>query len=183
MFTVLYRNSFAGSTTRLLSRYIQRPDWDSNPLTSLLHGADILEKITGSQLDKKFPAFYGTRSFIAAFTIARHLSLPSARWFKPTASSNQGSRVTTLVSPILNMDTLFLWPTQIVQREPNIFIFSNNINVTLNAIGSYRNVVNVIIWKSPDLISVGEIGFTKRSGLTETRLVLVPRLDQIATGF
>jgi hypothetical protein len=35
----------------------------------------LLEKITGSQLVKKFPAFYGTRRFITAFTSARHLSL------------------------------------------------------------------------------------------------------------
>ena len=33
-----------------------------------------LEKLTGSQLVKKFPAFYGTRRFITAFTSARHLS-------------------------------------------------------------------------------------------------------------
>ena len=31
--------------------------------------------LTGSQLAKKFPAFYGTRGFITAFTSARHLSL------------------------------------------------------------------------------------------------------------
>jgi hypothetical protein len=35
----------------------------------------LLEKLTGSQLVKKFPAFYGTRTFITAFTRARHLSL------------------------------------------------------------------------------------------------------------
>ena len=35
----------------------------------------LLEKITGSQLVKKFPAFYGNRVFITAFTNARHLSL------------------------------------------------------------------------------------------------------------
>ena len=35
----------------------------------------LLEKLTGSQLVKKFPAFYGTRKFIAAFTSTRHLSL------------------------------------------------------------------------------------------------------------
>jgi hypothetical protein len=35
----------------------------------------LLEKITGSQLVKKFPAFYGARRFITAFTSARHLSL------------------------------------------------------------------------------------------------------------
>jgi hypothetical protein len=36
---------------------------------------DILEKLTVSQLVKKFPAFYGTWRFITAFTRARHLSL------------------------------------------------------------------------------------------------------------
>ena len=34
-----------------------------------------LEKLTGFQFVKKFPAFYGTRRFITAFTSARHLSL------------------------------------------------------------------------------------------------------------
>jgi len=35
----------------------------------------LLEKVTGSQLVKKFPTFYGTRRFITAFTSSRHLSL------------------------------------------------------------------------------------------------------------
>ena len=35
----------------------------------------LLEKLTGLQLVKKFPAFYGTRMFITALTSARHLSL------------------------------------------------------------------------------------------------------------
>jgi len=35
----------------------------------------LLEKLTGPQLVKKFPAFYGNRRFITAFTNARHLSL------------------------------------------------------------------------------------------------------------
>jgi len=39
----------------------------------------LLEKITGSRLFKKFPAFYGTRRFITAFTSASHLSLSWAR--------------------------------------------------------------------------------------------------------
>jgi len=38
----------------------------------------LLEKLTGFQLVKKFPVFYGTRRFITAFTNARHLSLSSA---------------------------------------------------------------------------------------------------------
>jgi hypothetical protein len=35
----------------------------------------ILEKLTVSQIVKKFPAFYGTQRFRTAFTRARHLSL------------------------------------------------------------------------------------------------------------
>jgi hypothetical protein len=34
-----------------------------------------LEKLTGSELVKKFSTFYGTRSFITAFKRARHLYL------------------------------------------------------------------------------------------------------------
>jgi hypothetical protein len=35
----------------------------------------LFEKLTGFQLVKKFPAFYGTRMFITVFTSARHLFL------------------------------------------------------------------------------------------------------------
>jgi len=35
----------------------------------------LFEKLTGCQLVKKFPAFYGTRRFITEFTNARHLPL------------------------------------------------------------------------------------------------------------
>jgi len=34
----------------------------------------LLEKLIGSQLIQKLPAFYGTQRFITAFTRARHLS-------------------------------------------------------------------------------------------------------------
>jgi hypothetical protein len=41
------------------------------------------EELTGPQLVKKFPAFYGTQRFITTFTSARHLS-PS--WARVTES-------------------------------------------------------------------------------------------------
>jgi len=46
-------------------------------LTSLTNsGSRVLpEKLTGSQLVKKFPALYGTQRFITAFASALHLSL------------------------------------------------------------------------------------------------------------
>ena len=43
----------------------------------------LLEKLTGLQLVKKFPAFHGTRSFINALTSVRHLSLS---WASPIQS-------------------------------------------------------------------------------------------------
>ena len=43
----------------------------------------LLEKLTGSQLVKKFPAFYITRRFITALTSVRHLSLS---WTSPIQS-------------------------------------------------------------------------------------------------
>jgi hypothetical protein len=49
-------------------------------LSYLLHVARVLrEKLTGSKVVKKFPAFYGTRRTITAFTSVRHLSLSWAR--------------------------------------------------------------------------------------------------------
>ena len=45
----------------------------------------LLEKLTGWKLVKKFPAFYGTRSFITALTSVRHLSLS---WASPIQSIN-----------------------------------------------------------------------------------------------
>ena len=35
----------------------------------------LLQKLTSSELVKKFPAFYGTRKFITSFTITCQLSL------------------------------------------------------------------------------------------------------------
>jgi len=47
-----------------------------------MHGTNMkifLEKLTGSQPVKKFPACYVTRRFITAFTKSHHLSLSWAR--------------------------------------------------------------------------------------------------------
>ena len=43
----------------------------------------LLEKLTGLQLIKKFPAFHGTRRFITALTSVHHLSLS---WTSPIQS-------------------------------------------------------------------------------------------------
>ena len=43
----------------------------------------LIEKLTGLQLVKKFPAFHGTRRFITALTSLRH---PSLSWASPIQS-------------------------------------------------------------------------------------------------
>ena len=52
-------------------RFKPRDRWNRRAQTHLLTypcSTVLLEKLTGSQLVKKFPAFYKTRRFIAAFT-------------------------------------------------------------------------------------------------------------------
>jgi hypothetical protein len=41
-----------------------------------------IEKLTDFQIVKRFPAFYGTRRFITAFTNDCHLSLSRATWIQ-----------------------------------------------------------------------------------------------------
>ena len=58
----------------------------------------LLEELTGLQLVKKFPAFYGTRRFITALTSVRHLSLS---WANPIQS-------------------IYPHPTHLLEIQPNI---------------------------------------------------------------
>ena len=57
----------------------------------------LLEKLTGSQLIKKCPAFYWTRRFITAFSSARHLFLSSARSIKSMPLPNPTSWSSVLI--------------------------------------------------------------------------------------
>ena len=59
--------------------YVIRMNFSLTPCSRVL-----LEKLIGSQPVKKFPAFYGTRRFITAFTRPRHLSLSWASWIQST---------------------------------------------------------------------------------------------------
>jgi len=60
------------------ARIIQWSDYTMGWLLTYLftpRSRVLFEKLTGSQLVKRFPAFYETRMSITAFTGARHLSL------------------------------------------------------------------------------------------------------------
>jgi hypothetical protein len=59
---------------------IRRPKLENHASEGLTHlhtpwSIVLLEKLTGFKLAKKFPAFYGTRKFLTAFTSANHLPL------------------------------------------------------------------------------------------------------------
>ena len=64
----------------------------------------LLEKLTGSQLLKKFPAFYGTRRFVTAFTTACHLSLTWATAIQSMPSTSHFFKIHFILSSHLCSD-------------------------------------------------------------------------------
>jgi hypothetical protein len=58
----------------------------------------LLEKLTGLQLVKKLPAFYGTRRFITALTSAHHLSLSWASCIQSTHPHPTSQRFILILS-------------------------------------------------------------------------------------
>jgi hypothetical protein len=86
------------SLTYLLTHSMeQSPSWEAN----------------GLQLVKKFPAFYGTRRFITAFTSANHLSLS---W----ASSVQSiTHILLLEHPSYYYSPIYAWVSPEVSFLPN----------------------------------------------------------------
>jgi len=58
--------------------------WDLEPVLLTPWCRVLLEKLTGLQLVKKFPAFHGIRRFITALTSVRQLSLS---WANPILST------------------------------------------------------------------------------------------------
>jgi len=63
----------------------------------------LLQKLTGFQLVKKFPPFYGTQKFITAFKSARHLSLSWARSIKFIPPHPTSWRSILILSSHLNL--------------------------------------------------------------------------------
>ena len=63
----------------------------------------LLQKLTGLQLVKKFPAFHGTRSFITALTSLRHLSLSWASPFQSIYPHPTSWRASLILSTHLRL--------------------------------------------------------------------------------
>jgi hypothetical protein len=68
----------------------------------------LLKKLTGSQLLQKLSAFYETRRFFNAFTIAGHLSLPWARSIQSMA------RIPFPEDPFYCYSPIYTWVFQVV---------------------------------------------------------------------
>jgi len=68
----------------------------------------FLEKLTGLQLVKKFPAFHGTRRYITALTSVRHLSIRTEARFITKQSSSRKSVHTS--------DSCSLWALSVTQH-------------------------------------------------------------------
>ena len=64
----------------------------------------LLEKLTGLQLVKKFPAFHGTRRFITTLTSVRHLSLSWASPIQSTYPHTTSWRSIIILSTHLRLD-------------------------------------------------------------------------------
>jgi hypothetical protein len=81
--TVLFNNSVSAAYTRMGDKIILQRHLINQPTSC---STVLLEKLRVTQPVKKFPSFYGTRRFIAVFTIIHHWSLSWARWIRYTTS-------------------------------------------------------------------------------------------------
>ena len=108
---VLWRNSLKFKNIEI--------KWPTNPCKEYLRtylrtylftpwSKVLLEKLAGSQLVKKFPAFYGTRKFITAYTSVCHLSLSQASSIQSMPSHPTSWRSILIVPPI------YTWVSQVV---------------------------------------------------------------------
>jgi len=72
----------------------------------------LLEKLTVTQLVKKFPAFHRRQRFITVFTTVRHWSLSWARWIPSTPPHPISLRSLLTLSPHLRIGLPSRFPYQ-----------------------------------------------------------------------
>ena len=68
----------------------------------------LLAKLTGLQLVKKFPAFYGTRRFIIALTSVRHLSLSCASPVQSVVHTHTHTHTHIYMAEFTKINDIFL---------------------------------------------------------------------------
>jgi len=75
----------------------------------------LIEKLTITQLVKKFLAFWGTRRFVTVFTISRHRSLSWARYIHSTLSHRTSLRY-ILIFPSMPRSSEWFLPFRICNQ-------------------------------------------------------------------
>jgi hypothetical protein len=142
----LYFPSEGRHVVDFFTRKIRRLRPGSNPRSYLLTCLLTLwsrflnEKLAVCQLVKKFPAFYGTRKFITAFTRARHLSL-----------HHQNTKSNKVFCAVLSDCIPFFWQ-KTVFRIPAVRLGGRFANSFLEWEGSrviYANASAVLFVLSP----------------------------------
>jgi len=97
--STLHRIQKSPQLVRILARWIQST---LDLLTAW--NRVLLEKLSISQLLKKFPAFYGTRRFIAAFTSAGQLSISWVSSIQSILPHPTSWRSILILSSLLRLD-------------------------------------------------------------------------------
>jgi len=107
----------------------------------------LLEKLTGSQVVKKFPTFYGTWRFITTFTSALHLYLSWASLIQPMAPPIQFTEVVFECYP-----SIYAWVFQVAsfpQVSPPKILYATllpSINATFPAPHILLDMITQIIF-------------------------------------
>ena len=106
----------------------------------------LLEKLTGLQLVKKFPAFHATRRFITALTSVRHLSLSWASPIQSIYPHPTSWRSIQILSTHLRLDLPSgLLPSGFPTK--NLYTrFSSAIRATCSAISFFSILSPALYW-------------------------------------
>ena len=109
----------------------------------------LLEKLTGLQLVKKFPAFHGARRFITALTSVRHLSLSWANPFQSTYPHPTPWRFILILSTHLRLCLPSgLFPSGFLTKTLHPPL-SSPIHATCPAHLNNNNSINSYLWTRP----------------------------------
>ena len=111
----------------LICYYLYRPRKDH----LLTPWCRVLEKLTGLQLVKKFPAFHGTRRSITALTSVRHLSLSWA------------SSIQSIYPHPTSWRSILILSTHLRLGLPSVFLPSDFHIMLFNFFACYRNNVRI----------------------------------------